>query len=182
MAGGERVRAEIARHVEQVGELDLLVAGHAGNRRLAVGIGLREGVDHLGAEARLVIQHVMGNADPRRRLAGVENILAGAAGAGAVAGLALVVELHGDADDVIALLLEQGRDHGGIDAARHRHDHARCSGAPGRSRLLRWGRRGGHEFGSARRRHRSERLRSGASGPLHGRWEIWRAPPDAPLQ
>ena len=168
MAGGERVRAEVARHVEQVGELDLLVAGHAGNWGFAVDIGLREGVDHLGAEARLVIEHVMGNADPRRRLAGVENILARAAGAGAVAGFALVVELHGDADDVIALLLEQSRDHGGIHAARHRHDHAALLRSARQVETVERVRCGVHEFGSARRLWRPfrERLRGGASGPL----------------
>ena len=60
--------------------------------------------------------------------AGVVNVLAGAAGALPVLGRAVVIELHSDADDVIALLLEQGRDDRGIDAARHGHDHAAPSG------------------------------------------------------
>ncbi len=37
-------------------------------------------------------------------------------------GFAVVVKLQGDADDVVALLLEQRRDDARIDAARHR-DH-----------------------------------------------------------
>ena len=40
MAGRQHIGAEIAGHVEKVDEFDLLVARHAGNRRLAIGVGL----------------------------------------------------------------------------------------------------------------------------------------------
>ena len=60
--------------------------------------------------------------------AGVVDVLPGAAGALAVGRLAMVVELERDADDVIALGLQQRRRHRGIDAARHRDDHARVLG------------------------------------------------------
>ncbi len=146
MPGRQSVGAKIARHVEQIDEFDLLVAGDAGNGRLALGVGLGEGVDHLGAKPRLVIQHVMRNAEPRRHLAGVENILAGAAGARPMFRFSLVVKLHGDADDVIALLLEQGRDHGRIDAAGHGHDHAGFTRRLGQVETIAiWRRGGGHE-------------------------------------
>src|SRR3954449_13571979 len=46
------------------------------------------------------------------------------AGAGPTRGRTLIVELHGDADDVVALALKKRGDNRGIDAARHRDDDA----------------------------------------------------------
>ena len=66
----------------------------------------------------------MRNADPVRHRAGVVDILAGAAGALAVRRRAMVVELQGDADDVIALGLEQRGRYRRIDAAGHGDDDA----------------------------------------------------------
>src|SRR6202008_2292365 len=61
---------------------------------------------------------------PLGDLAGVLDVLAGAARAGPADGDAVVVELQGDADDVITLLLqERGRDRR-IDAAVHRAHRA----------------------------------------------------------
>ena len=70
----------------------------------------------------------MGDAEPVGDAAGVVDVLAGAAGAAPPDGLAVVVELQGDADDVVALLLEQRGDDRGVDAARHRHDDASRGG------------------------------------------------------
>ncbi len=128
VAGRQKVRAEVARRGEQVGEFHVLIAGDAGNRRLAGDIGAGEGLDHLLAEALLVVEHVMGNPQPRGDVAGVVDVLPGATGALAMGRLAMVVELHGHADHVIALVSQQRRDDGGIDAARHRHDNAGIRG------------------------------------------------------
>ncbi len=103
MAGRQKIGAEIARGGEQVGEFHVLVAGDTGDRRLARDIGAGERLDHLLAKALLVVEHVMGNSEPGGDVAGVVDVLAGAAGALAVGRLAVVVELHGHADDVIAL-------------------------------------------------------------------------------
>src|SRR5205807_5655876 len=62
MAGGERLRAEFARSLEEVTELDRAVALDAGHRRLAERIALGKGVDHGLAEAVLVVEDVMRNA------------------------------------------------------------------------------------------------------------------------
>ena len=51
----------------------------------------------------------MGNADALRHRARVVDVLPGATGAGAMRGRAVVVELQGDADDIVALRLEQRR-------------------------------------------------------------------------
>ena len=122
--GRQKVGAEIARRSEQVGEFHVLVAGDAGDRRFARDIGARERLDHLLAEALLVVENVVGNSEPRGDVAGVVDILAGAARALAMGRLAVVVELHGHADHVIALAGQQRSDDGGIDAARHRHHNA----------------------------------------------------------
>ena len=94
MAGREHVGAEVPRRLEQVDEFHVLVAGDAGNRRLARDIGACEGLDHLLAKARLVIEHVMGNAEPGGDVARVVDVLARAAGALAMDRRAVVVELH----------------------------------------------------------------------------------------
>ena len=108
----------------------------------------------------------MRDADQLGGLAGVKDILSGAAGADAVLGLALVVKLHGDADHVIALLLEQGRDHRGIDAARHGHDHAGVFRPAGQVERVERGRCCGiHEFGSR-----------GRPWSVSSPWTLFRAP------
>ena len=67
----------------------------------------------------------MRNADPLGHRARVVNILAGATGAAAMRGGAVVVELQGHPHHVIAFVVEKrGRDRG-IDPTRHRHDDAR---------------------------------------------------------
>ncbi len=124
VAGRQHLGAELARGRQQVAELDRLVAVDARHRRLARHVALGEAVDHRFLEAALVVEHVVRNADALGDRAGVVDVLAGAAGALAVGGGAVVVELQRDADDVIALGLQQrGRDRG-IDAARHGDDHA----------------------------------------------------------
>src|SRR6185503_6638233 len=91
--GGERIRSQLQGGVEQVGELDLLVAGDAGDGRLARRVAVGEGLDHAGPEARLVVQNVVGNAEPVGHPAGVVDVLAGAAGPAPSGRRAVVVEL-----------------------------------------------------------------------------------------
>ena len=124
MAGRQHLGAELARGLEQIAELDRLVALDARHRRLAGHVALGEAVDHRLLEAALVVEHVMRNADPLGDRARVMDVLAGAAGALAVGGGAVVVKLQRDADDVVALGLKQRRRDRGIDAARHGDDHA----------------------------------------------------------
>src|SRR6188768_3837827 len=64
----------------------------------------------------------MRDADPLGNVAGIVDIAPGAAGPLAMGGGAVVVELQGDADDVIALGLQQGSRDRRIDAARHGDD------------------------------------------------------------
>ena len=134
VAGRQHVGAEVLGGLEQIGELHVLVAGDAGDRRLAGDIGAGERLDHLFAKARLVIEHVMGNAEPRGDVARVVDVLPGAAGAFAVGRRAMVVKLHRDADDVVALARQQRRD----DARSRRRPTSRrrraCRQAPSAAR------------------------------------------------
>ena len=102
----------------------------------AQGIGVRpmrifvdELVDHAGAEAALVIQHVMGDAEPVGDQLRVVDVLARAAGTGPSYRFAMVVQLQRHADHLGAGARgERGRDRA-VDAARHGDDDSR---APGR--------------------------------------------------
>ena len=122
MAGGQRLGAQLARRVQQVGELHFLIAAHAGDRRFAPRIAVGEILDHALAEAAFVIQHIMGNAEALGHALGVIDVGAGAAGALARRRLVFGIKLQGDAHHVIALALEQRRGDGGIHAAGHGGD------------------------------------------------------------
>ena len=122
--GGERLGVELLRRGQQLAELDLLVAGDTRNRRLAGNVAVGEGLHDRRLEALLVVEDVVGDAELVGHPARVVNVLAGAAGPAPPHGLAVVVELQGDADDVVPLLLEQGSRHRRIDAAGHGDDHA----------------------------------------------------------
>ncbi len=130
MAGRQGLGAQVARHVHQIAELDRLIAAHARNGRLAAQIGVGEVLHHLLAKAALVIEHIVRDAQGLGRHAGVQDILAGAAGALLGQGRAVVVELQGDAHHVIARTLEQGCGDRGIHPAGHGHHHARAKRQP----------------------------------------------------
>ena len=124
VTGRQHLGAELARGGEQITEFDRLVALDARHRRLARDIARGEAVDHQFLEAAFVIEHVMGNADALGDRPCVMDVLTGAAGAPAVGGRAVVVELQRHPDDIVALGLEQRRSDRRIDAARHGDDHA----------------------------------------------------------
>ena len=119
MPGRERLRAELAGGCQQIAKLDRSVALDAGHRRFAERVAVGKIVDHGFAEAAFIVEHVMRNADPLGDVAGVVDVAAGAAGALAMGGRAMVVKLQRDPDHVIALGLQQGSRHRGIDAAGH---------------------------------------------------------------
>ena len=125
MAGRERRGAQARGRLQEIVELDLLIAGDAGDRRLALEIAVGERAHHRVGEAALVIEHVMRDLEQIRDAPRVLDVLASATGALAPDRLAMIVELKRDADDVVAFGLEQGRDHRGVDATRHGDDHAR---------------------------------------------------------
>src|SRR6185503_1033959 len=119
MPGRERMCTKLARGREQIAKLDRAVALDAGHRRFAERVAVGKIVDHGFTEAAFVVEHVMRNADPFGDVAGVVDVAAGAAGALAMGGRAMVVKLQRDPDHVVAFGLQQGSRHRGIDAAGH---------------------------------------------------------------
>jgi hypothetical protein len=107
----KHLRAKLACGTEQVGELDRTVALNARHRRLACRIAFGKAVDHCLLEPRFVVEHVVRDADPLGDRTRVVNVASGAAGALAMRRGAVVVELQGNADHVVALSLEQRRRH-----------------------------------------------------------------------
>jgi hypothetical protein len=125
VTGRQHVGVEVARGLQEIGELDRLVAGDTGYRGFAGKIGIGEVVDHRLAEAAFIVEHVMGNAQRLADAARIVDILAGAAGAGLAHRFAMIVELQRDADDLVALGMQQAGHDGGIDAAGHGDDDTR---------------------------------------------------------
>ena len=124
MAGRQEIGAEVMGRLEEIGEFHVLIAGDARDRSFARHIGSGEWLDHLLTKALLIIEHIMGDSEPRRDVARIVDILPRAAGALAVRRFAVVIELHREADHVVAFGGEQRRRDGRIDPARHRDDDA----------------------------------------------------------
>ena len=124
MPGGERLSVQLLRRGKQLVELDLLVAGDTRDRRLAGNVAVGESLHDGRLEALLVVENVVGDGELVGHPARVMDVLAGTAGPAPTHGLAVVVELQSDADDLVSLLLEQGSGHGRIDAAGHGDNHA----------------------------------------------------------
>jgi len=124
MAGGERGGAEVARNPEKITKLDPLVASNARDRGLTTAVIIDKIVDDRGAKAALVVEHVMGDAETIGDLGGIVYVPPSATSAGTPRCGAVVVELQRGADDLEALLDEQCRGYGRVDATRHRYDDA----------------------------------------------------------
>ena len=128
VAGRQRFGAQVAGRVQQVAELDPLVAADAGDRRFAAQVAVGEIVHHALRKAVLVIEDVVGNADPVGYLPRIVDVLAGAARSLAAHRHAMVVKLEGDPDHVVTLLPQKGGGDGGVDTAGHGDDDAGVRG------------------------------------------------------
>ena len=80
------------------------------------------------AEAALVVQHVVREPQAIGDPPGVIDVLPRAAGALALDRRAVVVELQGDPDHLVAVAFQQRRGDAGIDTARHGDHHAGAFG------------------------------------------------------
>ena len=136
VAGREAVGVEVARHRHEVGELDRLVAAHAGQRGLAAQVAVGEIVDHALAEPGFVVEDIVREPGLFGDPAGVADVLPGAAGARPADGGAVVVELQGDADDLIAPGVQHRGGDGTVDTAGHRHHDPRPRGRPGKAETV----------------------------------------------
>jgi hypothetical protein len=123
--GRQNLGAKFTRRIEQIAELDGAIAVDAWHRRLARHVTLRKTVDHRFLEAAFIVEHVVRNADLFGDAARIVNVVTGAAGALAVNGGTMIVELQGHADDIVAFGFQHGRSDRRIDTAGHGNDHAR---------------------------------------------------------
>ena len=107
---------------EQEVELDFVIARETGMRSPAPVILFDEIVDDVGLKLALEVLHVVGDADGLAHPAGVLDVLYRAAPL-AVGGNVVALhrpQAHGDANDLVALLLQQQGSHGGVHAPAHR--------------------------------------------------------------
>ena len=111
MAGGKAIRAQLARHAEQIGELGPHIAADAGDRRAPGEIFVGELLDHVFAEGGFMIEHVMRDAQPVSHGARIADVVARAARALAARGGAVIVKLERDADHFRAARMRQRGDH-----------------------------------------------------------------------
>ena len=127
MAGGERVGAHLPGRHQQVGEFHPLVAADARHRRFAARIGIGEIGDHFLAEAGLVIEDVMRNAQRGGDAPGVMDVLPGTAST--LARRRAGIKLHGHAHRLVPGARDQRGGDRGVDAARHgnHYSHSRTA-------------------------------------------------------
>ena len=124
VAGRDRLAVvQVAGPAEQRAELHVRVAVDARARRPAVEVGRQERLEDAGVELALEVHHVERDAELRRDAPGVVGRVERAA-ALLELGVAVgdVVEAHPDADDLVALLVEERRRDGRIHPAGHRDE------------------------------------------------------------
>ncbi len=106
MAGGHIVPVPLPGPLEQGAEFQVLVAVDTGVGGLPPLIGAGEAVHDLGAEGAGEVEHIVGEAQLPGHRPGVLGVVQGAAGALPLhPRVAVVKELHGDADQVVTGLL-----------------------------------------------------------------------------
>ena len=124
VAGCHRVEPQRQRPRGQRGELDPLVAAHAGVRGLAAGVGGHEVVDHVGFESVGEIPDVEGDSEDIGDAAGVTGVLTRAAAARPGAQRARCVrqrQVH--AHHFVTGVDHAGRGDRGVHPAAHRGQH-----------------------------------------------------------
>src|SRR5438093_4102662 len=123
MPGRETIAAELSHDVvQQCTEFDVLVAGDAGVRRLAVRIGVDETVDDPLTEDLRVIEGIERNAEGGRGATRILPRLVRSAAARRVNVAAGRHEAHPHSDHVLAAVGKDRRRHGRVDAAAHRDE------------------------------------------------------------
>src|ERR1700734_362686 len=126
VTSGERVRADLLSDNQQLVELQMVVAQAARDGRAPGQIFLDEGLHDVALEPVFVIDYVIWDAQSFSNAAGVVDIVERTATALPRLGHAfvsgeptLVPELHGQADDLVSVGAQHGRDGRGVDSARH---------------------------------------------------------------
>ena len=134
VAGRDRVGTEAAGPLGERGELEIAVAAGAGERRPSGRVLAHEIRYHVVVELALEIDDVVRDADRGGDTPCVGQILERAAAAERARAVTLfrhVIELHGQTDNLVALLGQERRGHRRIHAARHCNHDAHFEGPGG---------------------------------------------------
>src|SRR5262249_42771036 len=140
VAGGEPIGADLPSHSQQRLELYVGVAIGTGDGSAAAEIVVHKGADDALFKLVFEVHHVVRKVEMLGDALGVVNVIERAAavlraevGALKFGEPALIPELHGEADDRAALLLQHGCDGRRVHTARHGHgDKARLDCGTGR--------------------------------------------------
>src|SRR3984893_7391791 len=126
MTGRNFIGTNLLGHNKKLIKLQVIVAEAAWDRRAPGKILFYERANHIALKALLVIDHVVGDAEGFGNPASIVDVVDRTAAAldrfrhAFVSGeTALVPELHGQADDVVAVRAEHGRNGRGVDSSRH---------------------------------------------------------------
>jgi hypothetical protein len=126
VSGCNALSANLLSHNQKLIKLQVIIAEAARDGSPSGKVLLDEWTNHVALEAILMIDDVVRDAEMLSDAAGIVDVVEGAAASGDLLGhafvsskTALVPELHGEADEVVALGAEHGCDGGGIYTARH---------------------------------------------------------------
>ena len=124
MSGGDEIRAELVRAVNQSSELQILIAHHARIRRATGLVFVGEILDDVLLEFRRLVNEVIRDVELVADGARVGDGLRAAAFVLRAVHAILRPELERDADDIVALLDQKRRRRRGINSSAHAADDA----------------------------------------------------------
>ena len=124
MAGGDVLRPQLIRPVNQPAKLEILIAHHTRVRRAPGLVFVRKVVDDVLLKFRRLVDQVIRNAQLVADGARIGDGLRAAALVLGTVHAVLRPELERDADNIVALLQQQCRRGGGVHSPAHAADHA----------------------------------------------------------
>jgi hypothetical protein len=124
MPGGDEIRAQLVRPVNEPAKLQVLIAHYAGIRRAPGLVFIGKVLNDVLLKIRRLVNEVIRNVERVADGAGVGHGLRAAALVLGAVYAVLRPELEGDADDLVALRLQQRRRGGGINSSAHAADYA----------------------------------------------------------
>ena len=126
MTGGDKVGVQLTRPLPQQVELEVAVAQQAGVRRAPVEVLIGEDVDHAATERLPEVQDVVRDAQVVSHAAGVLKIIDRAAAPLMPFGVA--GKQHGNGNDLIASLNQEGRGYGAVYSTAESGEDALATG------------------------------------------------------
>jgi hypothetical protein len=125
MSGGHIIRFQGSGALKKQIEFNELIAADAGIWRSAAAVLLDEILNYGPLELAPEIDHIVRNSKPDRHAVGILLGLPTATALEVFGSADLFgqrIKIHGDTDDIVALLLELGRGHGRVHSPAHGHD------------------------------------------------------------